>query len=187
MKTPPPIIFICNNLFIPSLYSLRKVSVNFAFYRNEQSICERVIDILKMEKVDSSLYSKSIIKTLCEFYRFDLRAILNYLQMILQKPNLSKETFLSELKHDLGEQVSYFDVMDRLFFKGKNNFWSNKIEDFKEYSRLRLLTDGRFSQRMKHLHSSYFRSNSRKSFNNPYKSKSIIIPEYKKRSEKRRE
>lgn len=142
--------------------------MKFKFYRNEQSIRERVHSILKMEQVDPGLYNKSIIKTLCEFYRFDLRAILNYLQMILQKSSLTRETFLSELKHDLGEQTSYFDVMNRLFFKGKSNFWSTKIQDFKDYSRIGFLSEGRFSDRMRHLEMSYFGKKSEANRCDPY-------------------
>lgn len=154
---------------MPSLYTLRRVAAKFEFKRDEQSIRDRVHTILEKEQVNPTFYNKAIIKKLCEFYRFDLRAILNYLQLILQKSNLTKETFLSELKNDLGEQTSYFDVMERVLLNRKsNNFWSSKIDDFQAYSKLRLSCEGRWTSRLKDLHYSYFVEKKGNLGSNPY-------------------
>ena len=131
--------------------------MQFEFKRNETSIRERVLAILKKEGVDESLYNKTTIKKLCEFYRFDLRAILNYLQLVLQKSTLNKDSLLAELKHDLGEQTSYFDVMQRVLFRKKPaHFWSSKIEDFRKYNRLKAQTEGRWTAELTRLHNNYF-------------------------------
>lgn len=140
-----------------------------------------------MEQVNPNVYSKLAVKTLCKFYRFDLRAILNYLQMVLRKKHLTKDTFLSELKHDLGEQTSYFDVMDRLFFQGKSHYWSGKIEDFRRFSRLRLLSEGRFGAKMDHLEMAYFAGISRGSKLDPYKKNFQVQNERQKDTKNRRE
>lgn len=163
------------------------MAAKFKFFRNEESIYERILAILKMERVAPALYSRSAVKTICRFYRFDLRAILNYLQMVLRKSDLTRDSLVSELKHDLGEQTSYFDVMDRLFFQGKSHYWSGKIEDFRRFSRLRLLSEGRFGSRMRHLESAYFGAVGRGSKLDPYSKSSDVQTQRQRDAQARRE
>ena len=120
---------------MPSLRSLRQIGKRFLFSRDPASILERVKNVLEKEKVSKYLYDREVLMKVCEFYRFDLRAVLNYIQILLRKKKLRKEHFLSELKHDLGEQTSYFDLMDRLCVRKSTKsigFYRKPILRFRE-------------------------------------------------------
>lgn len=153
IKNLPPIIFICNNLYIPSLRSLRQIAVRFNFERDESSIIERVRNILRMEKIDPNLLDVQTLRSICKFYRFDIRAILNYFHLMLNRNNLSKADLVNNLKNDLGEQTSYFDLMNRLLFQYSSNggSYSYKINNYREFWKGRFQIDKRFSNQYKNI------------------------------------
>lgn len=44
-----PIIFICNNMYIKGLKSLREISTIFFFEREKENLIERIIEVIEKE------------------------------------------------------------------------------------------------------------------------------------------
>jgi hypothetical protein len=68
---------------------------------------------------------------------------------MLNRSNLSKADLISNLKNDLGEQTSYFDLMQRLLFQYSSNggSYSYKINNFRQFWKARFHLDRRLSRK----------------------------------------
>ena len=117
-KIKRPMIFICNNIYTKGLNKLRSVARVFAFKKDENSVFERVREVVNLEQIR---VDEVLLKTVCENFNYDIRAIFNFLQTFTFKDNVDSQTVLKALHTCQGNSKDYFETLSRIFTCPVNN------------------------------------------------------------------
>lgn len=110
-----PMIFICNNVYAKGLRELRQRSRVFAFRKDEENVYKRAKEIMKAEDVQ---VSDKLLLQVCQKQGFDIRAILNFLQISVINNGISDSVMRRDSSKDTGIQTGYFESLERVCFAG---------------------------------------------------------------------
>ena len=143
-----PIIFICNNVYIKGLKKLRNVSDLFNFKREKENLLERVLEILEKEK---KYIPRNIVEKIIDNFNWDVRAVLNFLQVILMQKDFTEKKIIKSLRNFNDDNRNYFEIMKVIFFNSsykKLNFryqedsvFSGVFENYLNSTNLVILKD----------------------------------------------
>lgn len=125
-RNSKPIIFICNNVYQKGLAGLRKHCEHFKFRRDEESVLQRLKEIVERENVQ---LGENDLHKIAKNFDFDIRVILNFLD--LGNANLKGSDLSLNLANFNDRFNDYFEYLNSLFFsndKIKNSAYSDFLD-----------------------------------------------------------